>query len=173
MDCSKVATGFLYSQNMTGKQRSKSKKAQGQKLGKRKRKEKVEGRGPGRTSAHKTSKHSSVWVLRRTLGHTNLAAMANPLRQRLSALLARPSTRDALMASRPATTKRFFAASAHKHDDAGSSVNPLARTLISRHRIFLCIATRMHRSVDSNSLPESSAVHSSRCFGCAVNLGLP
>jgi hypothetical protein len=63
--------------------------------------------------------------------------MANPLRQRLGALLARASTRDALMASRPATTKRFFASSAHKHDDAGSSVNPLAETLISRYRNLL------------------------------------
>jgi len=51
------------------------------------------------------------------------AAMANPLRQRLGALLARPP--PSIQTSRDAVTKRFFAAKAHQHDDAG-------RHLISR-----------------------------------------
>jgi len=41
--------------------------------------------------------------------------MANLLRQRLGALLARPPS---LQTSRNAVTKRFYASKAHEHDDA-------------------------------------------------------
>jgi hypothetical protein len=45
-----------------------------------------------------------------------IAAMANPLRQRLGALLSRPLSSPVQTA---AGTKRFFASKSHAHDDAG------------------------------------------------------
>jgi hypothetical protein len=46
--------------------------------------------------------------------------MANPLRQRLGALLSRPAAPTSLHTTRAAVTKRFFAAKAHAEDDAGN-----------------------------------------------------